>query len=350
MACHTSPLPLRPMHGALVVLCAQLLNAHAVHADDLDVLPSYETAEALNGQLSLAGTDSMAPMLRRWVDFLRVSQRGVEFRLETGAPPTAAAALASGTAAIGYTGRTLFESEIETIVRTRGQAPQSFRVGAGAFNDRTKTHTMAVFIHADNPLRQLSLPQIRQLYSAKSQRMTWGEIGVMEQEWHDRPIRTLVAKLGTGATNFVREVALGGAEWSRMAEEFPTDEAAVDALSLDPYAICIGGLSYRAGAARPVALSAETGGPSFQPTREHVISRRYPLARVLYLHFVPSRTRSPDPLTREFLKFALSKEGQTIVLDSGYLPLTGDIVRAELSRLDACCEYPTVQPPAVDTR
>jgi phosphate transport system substrate-binding protein len=42
-----------------------------------------------------------------------------------------------------------------------------------------------------------------------------------------------------------------------------------------------------------------------------------------------------DPLVREFLRYVLSQEGQAdIVRDGKYLPLTADVVREQLKKLD----------------
>jgi phosphate transport system substrate-binding protein len=41
-----------------------------------------------------------------------------------------------------------------------------------------------------------------------------------------------------------------------------------------------------------------------------------------------------DPLTREFLRFVLSREGQEIVVKDGFLPLTAAVVQEELAKLN----------------
>jgi phosphate transport system substrate-binding protein len=41
-----------------------------------------------------------------------------------------------------------------------------------------------------------------------------------------------------------------------------------------------------------------------------------------------------DPLTREFLKFVLSREGQEIVVKDGFLPLPVSVVQEELAKLN----------------
>lgn len=301
--------------------------------DDLGFRLALTPVAALGGRIALAGTDSMAPMVRRWIELFRATHRGVAFHFETGAPPTAAAGLAAGTATIGYTGRALWEPEVAAIVRARGQAPRSMRVGAGAFDDARKTHTMAVFVHAANPLMALTLAQLRQVFSGAGETMTWDRFGV-GGEWSGRPIRAVVAKLGTGATNSVQEVVLRGGSWRQSLAEYPTDEAAVTAVAADRFAIGIAGLPYRTPALRAVSLGEDDAGPFFEPTRDNVVKRRYPLARLLYFHVVQPGGQPLDVATKEFLRFVLSEAGQSVALESGYLPLTLAITGEELRKLE----------------
>ncbi|MDB6165305.1 MAG: pstS [Lacunisphaera sp.] len=304
----------------------------AVPGAHVGQLPAYQSGPALQGRLSLAGTDSMAPMMRRWIDIFRACQPGVEVHFETGAPPTAAAGLAAGTADIGYTGRTLWTPEVDAIVKAQGRPPRAFRIGAGAYDDKTKTHTMAVFVHRDNPLRELSLAQVESLF-ADSEVLTWGKLG-LGGDWAAQPVHLVTAKLGTGATNFVQEFALHGHGWSKNVNEYPTDDAAVAALAGDRFALCVAGLPYGGPTVRPLALAGGNSGRFFEPTGENVVARRYPLARLLYFHVNDSAGQPLDRPVREFLRLVLSREGQAIALEAGYLPLTPEIVQEELAKLE----------------
>ena len=288
--------------------------------------------------VALAGTDSMGPMVQRWIAAFRLRHPEISLRFETGAPPTAAAGLAAGTATIAYTGRSLWASELASIAKTQGAAPRSIRIGAGAYNDVGKTHTMAVFVHARNPLRELSLDQLRQVFAVAAPGLTWRQLG-LGGEWASRPVHSMAAKLGTGATNSVREAALQGLPWSGAVKAFPSDEAVVAAVAQDHLAMGIAGLPYTQawpGGGEPVrvlALAATNGASAFEPTRDNVAMRRYPLARLLYFHVFDSREQPLPGPARRFIEFVLSDVGQTIVGEAGYLPLTDDILQEELAKL-----------------
>jgi formylglycine-generating enzyme required for sulfatase activity/ABC-type phosphate transport system substrate-binding protein len=293
---------------------------------------AYVPLTKITGTVSLAGTDSMAPMVQRWIDVFRAHQPGISLTLASGPPPSAAAALVDRSATLAYTGRTLWASEVSAIVAARAHSPQSFRVGAGAYMDRNKTHTMAVFVHRDNPLRRLSMEYLRRAFAVPEAHATWGDLGA-KGAWAPRSVRPIVAKLATGATNHVRQTGLLGADWSSRVRQFSTDEEAIAALEQDPAALCIAGLPFGTSMVRALSLSEQDTGPYYPPTLEDVASRRYPLARLLYVHAVTSAAAPLSPAAAEFLRFVLSHDGQRITIESGYLPLTAEILRAELVRL-----------------
>ena len=49
-----------------------------------------------------------------------------------------------------------------------------------------------------------------------------------------------------------------------------------------------------------------------------LLNGTYPLGRYLYIYFNKAPNKPLDPLTREFLTFVLSKEGQEVVVKDGF--------------------------------
>jgi phosphate transport system substrate-binding protein len=94
------------------------------------------------------------------------------------------------------------------------------------------------------------------------------------------------------------------------------------------------GIGYRTSGVRLVPLSEKTGGPLSEGSYEDVISKKYPLARFLYLYVNKAPGKPLDPLVKEFLKLVFSREGQEVVVKDGYLPLTAAVVSEELRKLD----------------
>jgi phosphate transport system substrate-binding protein len=64
-----------------------------------------------------------------------------------------------------------------------------------------------------------------------------------------------------------------------------------------------------------------------------VYSAKYPLSRFLYVYVNKAPNKGLDPLTKEFLKLILSKEGQEVVVKDGYFPLPGKVAEEELAKI-----------------
>jgi phosphate transport system substrate-binding protein len=103
----------------------------------------------------------------------------------------------------------------------------------------------------------------------------------------------------------------------------------------DRYGITYTGILYRNTGVKTVALAASGGAPYVAPTLETVQDRSYPLSREVYYYTNRAAGKTVDPLTKEYLRFVLSREGQEAVQRDGkYLPLNAAIVREQLRRLD----------------
>jgi phosphate transport system substrate-binding protein len=66
-----------------------------------------------------------------------------------------------------------------------------------------------------------------------------------------------------------------------------------------------------------------------EATAANSLTGDYPLARFLYVYVNKAPGKPLDPLTREFLKLVLSKEGQEVVIKGGYFPIPGPVANEE---------------------
>ena len=112
-------------------------------------------------------------------------------------------------------------------------------------------------------------------------------------------------------------------------------------LGNDRYGIGYAGMSNRTAELQPVALAEDDSGPYVLPTKATVGNRSYPLTRTAYIYFtIDAKTgqlANPrvDPKVKEFLRYVLSRQGQQeVAREGGYLPLTAELVRAQLATLD----------------
>jgi phosphate transport system substrate-binding protein len=98
---------------------------------------------------------------------------------------------------------------------------------------------------------------------------------------------------------------------------------------------------------KAIAVSETPAGPYAALTRASVADRSYPLHRPTYIYYTMDDANTDitptrgDPRVKEFLRYVLSRQGQADVADEGsYLPLTAQVVREQLKKLDS-----TAMPP-----
>ena len=88
---------------------------------------------------------------------------------------------------------------------------------------------------------------------------------------------------------------------------------------------------------RIVPLSRRQGERPSRGTRADLIAGRYPLDRYLLIYVRIPPGGSLDPLARDYLRIALSPEGQRVIASGhlGYLPLSDAEAAAQRAKLDA---------------
>jgi phosphate transport system substrate-binding protein len=66
-------------------------------------------------------------------------------------------------------------------------------------------------------------------------------------------------------------------------------------------------------------VAKDAHSPYESPTIENVVSGKYPISRPLFLY----TNGAPGGLVKKFVDFALSKDGQDIVLATDFVPAAG---------------------------
>ncbi|MBV9439214.1 MAG: hypothetical protein JOZ24_04400, partial [Candidatus Eremiobacteraeota bacterium] len=191
---------------------------------------------------------------------------------------------------------------------------------------------------------------------------TWGQLG-LSGDWKDRPIATYGYVAPGFATNFERLVMHWSDKWNPNFQQFVEDKEAtsdaegqrvvadrmMEAVMNDKYAIAWAALMHVNGTCvlpngtkckaypglRVLPISHTDTGPSIALTPENVANRSYPLTRDAYLYINKPPGRPVDPRVREFVRFILSREGQSVIAKVGiFSPLPAAYARQQLAKLD----------------
>jgi phosphate transport system substrate-binding protein len=178
---------------------------------------------------------------------------------------------------------------------------------------------IAVIVNPSNPVKSLTIKQLELVFTG--QITTWEKLG-----GKPGPIRVLARDDKSGTHDAFVSLALRGKQ-PKADQSFEDSDALSQAVAKDERAIGFVGLPY-VKQTRAIAVQ-EAGARPVMPTPFTIATEDYPLARRLFFYTPPS---PKDPLVKELVEFTLSDEGQTIVGDAGFVPLT---LRSETAQVPA---------------
>jgi phosphate transport system substrate-binding protein len=166
---------------------------------------------------------------------------------------------------------------------------------------------IAVIVNPANPVNGLAKDQIMQIFSGEFS--DWSQVGPLPGA-----IKIYARDDKSGTYDTFKTLVLAGKSLAPGAQRFEDSNALSDAVANDPNGIGFIGLPY---IRRSKALEvSEKGARPLLATPLTVATEDYPLSRRLYL-YTPSNPL--NPFTRKFVEFALSKQGQDVVGDTGFI-------------------------------
>lgn len=315
---------------ALAMSMAIAGAAQAAEAPKVDPkLPEYTPTAGVSGNLSSIGSDTMNNLMTLWAEDFAKFYPNVNIQIQGAGSSTAPPAVTEGTANFGPMSRMMKGKEIESFEKKHGYPPTA--VG-------TSIDVLAVYVNKDNPIKELTIPQVDAVFSAtrrcgSAEDITrWGQLG-LTGAWANRDIALYSRNAVSGTYGFFKENALCDGDYKASINEQPGSASVVQGVTESINGIGYSGIGYITSGVRAVPLAKKDGEPAFAANAENAANGKYPLARLLYL-YVNKKPNAPlSPLEREFLKLVLSKQGQEAVLRDGYIPLPAAVAERERKKL-----------------
>lgn len=316
--------------GRLVVLLLAL-SSFSLKAAEVDSdIPEYERTSGVSGNLSSVGSDTLANLMTLWAEDFKRLYPNVNIQIQAAGSSTAPPALTERTSNVGPMSRMMKDNEIEAFESRYGYKPTAVPVAIDA---------LAVYVHKDNPIAGLTIPQVDAIFSS-NQRCgyansvtTWGDLG-MAAQWQRRDIQLFGRNSVSGTYGYFKEVALCDGDFKNNVNEQPGSASVVQSVGTSINGIGYSGIGYRTSSVRAVPIARTTDSEYFEATPENSVAGNYPLARFLFVYVNKEPNKPLPPLEREFIKLVLSKSGQNIVLKDGYIPLPARVAAGTMEALD----------------
>jgi phosphate transport system substrate-binding protein len=308
------------------VLGAGLVGAQ-VQVDP--ALGAYKATSGVSGNVSSVGSDTLNNLMTLWAEQFSKFYPNAKIQIEGKGSSTAPPALIAGTAQFGPMSREMKGTEVDQFEKKYGYKPTALR---------TSVDALAVFVNKDNPIKCLAMSQIDGMFSKtrrtgfKEDLRTWGQLG-LTGEWASRPISLYGRNSASGTYGFFKEHVLKNGDYKDEVKEQPGSAAVVQGVTVDRYAAGYSGIGYATAGVRAVPLTAKEGDRCHEATPDEAYSGQYPLARFLYVYINKAPGKPLDPVTREFARLIMSREGQEVVVKDGYFPIPSQIAKEELNKI-----------------
>lgn len=254
------------------------------------------------------GSDTMVNLALAWAERYQAEHPDVSLSVTGGGSGTGIAALVNGTVDIANASRAM-KSEEKQQAEANGITPVEFTVARDA---------IAVIVNPENPVRQLTLQQISDIYSGKFN--NWSEVG-----GDDRPIVRLSRETNSGTHVYFLETVLRLGDktnptlFSTDTLLLPSSEGIINEVRQNPNAIGYDGLGYVPPDLMNsvIAVARDASGPYVIPSIATVNDNSYPVARDLYMY----TAGEPAGAIKDYINWILSPEAQAIVADLGFVPI-----------------------------
>jgi phosphate transport system substrate-binding protein len=291
---------------------------------------AYEPVPGVSGVLNGKGSDTLNNMMDLWMKAFMKIYPNVQATYIGEGSSTAPPALIEGTAQLGPMSREMKPEEEEAIEKKHGTKPTRITVALDC---------LAVFVNKDNPVRGLTLPQLDCIFSQTrnsgyAEITRWGQVGLADlPDWKDLPISLSGRNAASGTYAYFKEHALFKGDYKNTVKEQPGSAAVVNAVASDRSGIGYSGIGYKTADVRVLPLAKDHTASLAAATFENALDGKYPLGRRLYIYVVKKPGEPLPPLVGEFLKFVLSREGQAIVVQDHFGPLSALAIEAERKKL-----------------
>ena len=253
------------------------------------------------------GSDTMVNLAQAWAEVY--SNDTVSVEVSGGGSGTGVAALINGTVDIANCSRQVKDKEKQQAIDNTGKEPIEFIVGYDA---------LAVYVHRDNPIDRITIPQLAEIYGEEGTIIKWDNLGVANSGCSSDRIIRISRQSNSGTYFYFREALLGKERDFELGSlDLHGSKDVVEVVGRTHCAIGYSGMGYATDHVKMLKVATAEDAPYYAPNLENVLTKSYPIARPLYMYSLGE----PTGEAKAYLDWILSPEGQKIVEELGFVPL-----------------------------
>ena len=253
------------------------------------------------------GSDTLVNVAQAWAEEYQNVSADVAVAVSGGGSGTGIAAMINGTVDIANASRKMKDKELK-LAQDRGQNPVEHTVGYDA---------LAVYLHQDNPMKELSISQLKDIYGRDGKAKNWSDLGVTVPGCKNNVIVVVSRQNNSGTYVYFQKAVLGKKGKYRSGTlDMHGSKDVVDLVEKTPCAIGYSGLAYATDHVQLACISKD-GNACVNPSVATAVDRSYPIARPLFMY----TNGEPQGEIKKYMDWIMSNTGQCIIKKKGYAPM-----------------------------
>ncbi len=259
-----------------------------------DNTKDMKETSGLEGKITMSGSTTVLPIAQACAEEFMNQNPKVNISVRGGGSSIGIKDIMAGTVEIGNASRDAKEKEIK---KAKAQ-------GIDLYQNVVASDGIAIIVNPKNTITGLSIEQIQAIYTGKV--TNWKELG-----GPDMNIVIISRDTSSGTYEVFYEIAMKKQNIVQNCIMVASNNAAVTSVKDTPGAIAYAGLGYLSSSVKPLQVNG------VDPTFENVLSGAYPVSRNLNMY----TNGAPKGITKTFMDFILSSEGQDIVEKQGFIKI-----------------------------
>lgn len=300
----------------------------------LAATPAPQRADYItpDGRFRVVGYNDMDEILGAATSRIAASGSPLRYDLELKSTRSAPAALIAGTSLLAPMGAEMDRLERAAFRSAWNSDPVEFRIAHDSLVPGTLSSPSALLVARANPLRRISLAQIRRIFTGGGQGR-WRDLG-LHGVWARRRMRAVSLGADTAIGKFLLAGPLRATAFAAAVETKRQSRDVAAEIAGDPAAIGLANANFAGPGVRALPI-VDDKGSVIAPTPTGIRSGRYPFDRFLLIYARLEASGHLAPAARALLESLLSPEGQRAIGEQarGYLPLNPSELLAERQRL-----------------
>jgi phosphate transport system substrate-binding protein len=259
--------------------------------------------------IRVEGSDTMVNIAQAWAENYHKLHPQVSVQVLGGGSGVGIASLIDDNCDMADTSRKMSDEEITRAKKKRNASPLEHIVGYDA---------LAIYVHKDNPIESISLEELAEIYGDGWNLTKWSQLGIKIPYGNDK-IVWLNRQSSSGTYAYFREVILGKKRDYKLGSiNTSGSKDVIFLIANTPGAIGYSGMGYTTDQVKMLKVSRKKGEPGVAPSVENAQNYTYPITRPLQIYTLGE----PEGGVKKYMDWIDSKEGQQVVSDLGYVPVS----------------------------